>query len=108
MSDMGQVLAVNDSEFDQIMNDNKLVLVDFWADWCPPCKALSPILEQIANERDITIAKVNTDTNQLKMGQFGFRGIPALVLYHNGQPVDQQAGALPKAGFDDWLNRHMN
>jgi thioredoxin-like negative regulator of GroEL len=42
------------------------------------------------------------------MGQFGFRGIPALVLYHNGQPVDQQAGALPKAGFDDWLNRHMN
>ena len=62
----------------------------------------------IANERDITIAKVNTDTNQLKMGQFGFRGIPALVLYHNGQPVDQQAGALPKAGFDDWLNRHMN
>ena len=82
-------------------------VIDFYADWCGPCKMIAPSLEQIANERDITIAKVNTDANQLKMGQFGFRGIPALVLYHNGQPIDQQTGALPKAGFDDWLNRHM-
>ena len=85
MSDMGQVLAVNDSEFDQIMNDNKLVLVDFWADWCPPCKALSPILEQIANERDITIAKVNTDSDSMNAAKYGVRGIPAMFLFKNGK-----------------------
>ena len=60
---VGQVLTVTDSDFDQIMNDNKLVLVDFWAPWCGPCKALSPILEQISNEREIVIAKVNTDSD---------------------------------------------
>ncbi|HIE63816.1 MAG: thioredoxin [Methanobacteriota archaeon] len=105
---MGRVVNASDADYDMITKSSEWVLVDFWAPWCGPCKMIAPSLEQIANERDITIAKVNTDTNQLKMGQFGFRGIPALVLYHNGQPVDQQAGALPKAGFDDWLNRHMN
>lgn len=105
---MGRVVNASDADYDMITKSSEWVLVDFWAPWCGPCKMIAPFLEQIANERDITIAKVNTDTNQLKMGLFGFRGIPALVLYHNGQPVDQQAGALLKAGFDDWLNRHMN
>ena len=107
MSKMGRVVDANDADYDMITKSSEWVLVDFWAPWCGPCKMIAPFLDQISNERDITIAKVNTDVNQLKMGQFGFRGIPALVLYHNGEPVDQHSGAMPKAGFDDWLNRHM-
>lgn len=84
------------------------VLVDFWAPWCGPCKMISPILNQIAEERDITIAKVNTDMNPLSMGKFGFRGIPALVLFHNGQAVDQMTGARPKPMFDQWLGKYMD
>ena len=68
---------------------------------------IAPVLEQIAGEREITIAKVNTDVNPLTPGRFGVRGIPFLVLFHNGQRVDQKTGAMPKASFDQWLNTHM-
>jgi len=107
VSDMGQVLAVNDSEFDQIMNDNELVLVDFWAPWCGPCKALSPILEQIANERDITIAKINTDSDSMNAAKYGVRGIPAMFLFKNGKMIDNQTGMMPKSQLLGWLDQHI-
>ena len=66
-----------------------------------------PVLSSIAEEREITIAKVNTDVNPVTPGQYGVRGIPYLVLFHNGKPVDQHTGAAPKPFFDEWLNRHM-
>ena len=85
------------------------IVVDFWAPWCGPCKMIAPVLDQIAAERDnLTIAKVNTDVNPLTPGRFGVRGIPYLVLFHNGVQVDQKSGAMPKAGFDQWLNTHMS
>jgi len=84
------------------------VLVDFWAPWCGPCRMIAPTLSQIAEEREITIAKVNTDTNVLTPGQYGVRGIPYLILFHNGEPVDNMTGAMPKPGMDNWLNRHMS
>ena len=105
---MGRVVDVSDAEFDMATSSNEWVLVDFWAPWCGPCKMIAPILNQIANEKDITIAKVNTDMNPLSMGKFGFRGIPALVLFQNGKPVDQNTGAMPKAMFDQWLGKYMN
>ena len=83
------------------------VIVDFWAPWCGPCKMIAPVLEQLSGEREMTIAKVNTDVNPLSAGKFGIRGIPALLLFHNGQLVDQQSGAMPKPQFDQWLDRHM-
>ena len=64
-------------------------------------------IELDAEEREITIAKVNTDVNPVTPGKYGVRGIPYLVLFHNGEPVDQHTGAAPKPFFDNWLNRHM-
>lgn len=105
----GAIVETSDETFDTVTTENEWVLVDFWAPWCGPCKMIAPVLEQIADERDnLTIAKVNVDDNQNSPGRFGVRGIPTLVLFHNGEPVDQHSGAMQKGGFDDWLNRHMN
>ncbi len=105
----GAIVEASDATFDTVTTENEWVLVDFWAPWCGPCKMIAPVLEQIADERDnLTIAKVNVDHNQNSPGRFGVRGIPTLVLFHNGEPVDQHSGAMQKGGFDDWLNRHMN
>jgi thioredoxin 1 len=106
---VGAIVEASDATFDTVTTENEWVLVDFWAPWCGPCKMIAPVLEQIADERDnLTIAKVNVDDNQESPGRFGVRGIPTLVLFHNGEPVDQHSGAMQKGGFDDWLNRHMN
>ena len=104
----GAIVETSDETFDTVTTENEWVLVDFWAPWCGPCKMIAPVLEQIADEREnLTIAKVNVDNNQNSPGRFGVRGIPTLVLFHNGEAVDQHSGAMQKAGFDDWLNRHM-
>lgn len=104
---MGKVINASDATFDEITGKG-WVLVDFWAPWCGPCKMVAPILEQIASERDITIAKVNTDENRNTPGRFGVRGIPTLVLFNEGQVADQRTGAATKPNLDSWLDGHMN
>jgi len=104
---MGQVVDASDSDFDVVANSDKWVLADFWAPWCGPCRMVTPVLEQIAGEREITIAKVNTDINPVSSGRFGIRGIPALILFRDGEIVDRMTGAMPKNGMDAWLDRHM-
>ena len=74
---MGEVRSVSDAEYENSVNDSEWVLVDFWAPWCGPCKALAPVLEQVANEREILIAKVDTDSNPANAGKLGVRGIPS-------------------------------
>ena len=103
------VVQLSENTFDEeISSATEPILVDFWAEWCGPCKMIAPVLDQIAAERsNLTIAKVNTDVNPVTPGRFGVRGIPFLVLFHNGKPVDQKTGAMPKPGFDQWLNTHM-
>lgn len=104
---MGEVRTVSDLEYDNSINDGEWVLVDFWAPWCGPCKALAPVLEQVAAEREILIAKVDTDTNPANAGKLGVRGIPALFLYHNGNLVAKQSGAMPKPQLLNWIDQHM-
>jgi thioredoxin 1 len=105
---MGEVKAVSDTNFDEAISADEWVLVDFWAPWCGPCKALGPILEQVAAESPVTIAKVNTDSDSMNAARLGVRGIPALFLFHNGKMVANQAGMVPKPKLMDWLNKHMS
>jgi len=104
----GEILETSDATFDEVTGAGGWVLVDFWAPWCGPCKAIAPVLEQLVAERDnLTIAKVNVDNNPTSPGRFGVRGIPTLVLFNDGKVVDQMTGAKSKE-FDDWLDRHMS
>ena len=86
----------------------KPIIVDFWAPWCGPCKMIAPVLNEIAQEREITIAKVNTDSNPVSPGRFGVRGIPALLLFNNGEMIDRMTGAMPKQNMDAWLDKYMS
>ena len=92
------VLKVNKSNFEEIKNSEKPVLLDFYADWCGPCRMLSPVVDEIAEERDdIVVGKVNVDDEDELASQFGVFSIPTLVVLKNGRVVSQASGARPKA-----------
>lgn len=97
---------VSDEEFDSTVLAGGPVLVDFWAEWCGPCKQISPVLDEIAKEFDgkLTVAKVNIDQNPEAPQRFGVRGIPTLILFKDGKPVATKVGALPKGQLVEWLN----
>ena len=98
--------AVSDDSFEQdVLNAGDPVLVDFWAEWCGPCKMISPALEEIAGEMDgrVTIAKVNIDENPLTPQKYGVRGIPTLMLFKGGQVAATKVGALPKNQLAEWV-----
>ena len=87
---------INAEDFERTITDNDIVLVDFWADWCGPCKRFAPIYEKASEEHsDITFAKLDTDANQELSGQLGIEGIPTLMAFREGVLVFNQAGALP-------------
>ena len=89
-------MITTDNNFNEVINSNDLVLVDFWADWCGPCKMLSPILDEIADERGLLVGKLNVDENPAKMEEYSVHSIPTMVLFKSGQPVKTIAGAKPK------------
>lgn len=107
---MGTSKPVTDTSFENdVLKSSTPVLVDFWAEWCGPCRALSPKLEEIANEMGgrVTIAKVNVDENEETPRKYGIRGIPALLLFKGGQEVGQLVGNHPKDAIVDFLNKNI-
>ena len=91
-------IKVNKSNFEEIKNSEKVVLLDFYADWCGPCRMVGPVIEEIAKEReDIVVGKVNVDEENELAGEFGVFSIPTLVVMKGGKVVAQDAGAKPKA-----------
>ncbi|MDX2113551.1 MAG: thioredoxin TrxA [Alphaproteobacteria bacterium] len=100
-------LHIDDHEFEQkVLKSAEPVLVDFWAEWCGPCRQIAPVLDEIAKERagKITVAKVNIDKNPGTPQKYGVRGIPTLILFKNGQAVSTKVGSLPKSKLVEWID----
>ncbi len=102
---------VSDDTFDdEVLKSSTPVVVDFWAEWCGPCKQISPALEEIASELDgkVKIAKINIDENPSTPGKYGIRAIPTLILFKDGEVSSTQMGAHPKGKLMDWINESIS
>ena len=103
-------VAVTDDNFDaEVRQADVPVLVDFWAEWCGPCKQIGPALEELSDEMagKIKIVKVNVDENPNSPAQLGVRGIPALFMFKNGEVVSNKTGAAPKAALQGWIEESV-
>jgi thioredoxin 1 len=89
-------LIITDESFDRVLDSHDLVLIDFWAPWCGPCKKVSPILDEISNERGLWVGKLNVDENPIKSTEYSVTSIPYMVLFKSGKPVKTIIGAKPK------------
>jgi thioredoxin 1 len=98
--------AVSDADFEKmVLKSSVPVVVDFWAEWCGPCKQIAPALEEISKELGDTvqIVKMNVDENQIEPSKYGIRGIPTLLIFKDGKVLAQKVGAAPKKALSDWI-----
>jgi len=106
---MAEVLKLNEADFDAAIQSDKPILVDFWAEWCGPCRMIAPVLDQLASEMgdQVTIAKVNVEDNHSLAQRFGISSIPNLKVFKNGVEVDNIVGAVPKVRLQEALQKHI-
>ncbi len=105
---MGEVTVLTDADFESFTNQDGVVLVDFWAPWCGPCKRIAPIIDELSDEMgEVKFAKINTDENQQTAIAQGVMSIPTLMVYKDGQKVDTVIGAVPKDNLASTLKRHV-
>ena len=105
-----KVVELTDDSFDSdVLQSKTPVLVDFWASWCAPCKAISPVVDGLADEYDgkVKVAKLNVDENPATPGKYGVRGIPTLILFKGGKVVDQVVGAVPKNQLESLIKKAL-
>jgi thioredoxin 1 len=101
------MLEISDGEFEEVVQKNRVVVVDFWAPWCPPCRALAPIVEELSKEYEgrAVLAKINVDQNRAKANEYGIRSIPTLLFFKEGKLVDRQVGAVPKRVIQEKIEK---
>jgi thioredoxin 1 len=105
---MAKPLAVTDATFtDEVLKSEQPVLVDFWADWCGPCKMVAPVVEELAADYDgkLKVTKVDVDSSPLTAGTYGIRSIPTLLIFKDGKPVNQVVGAVPKQVLQEKIDQ---
>ena len=107
---MSKPIELTDSNFEEtLLSSSTPVLVDYWAEWCGPCKMVAPVLEELAEELEgkITIGKIDVDSNRYSAAKQNVMSIPTLILFKDGNPVDQRVGALTKNQLKDFINEHI-
>jgi thioredoxin 1 len=106
---MSKAVEITDANFEEVTKTDKPVLVDFWAEWCGPCKMIGPVVEELAGEYDgkAVIGKLNVDENPGVSAKFGIRSIPTLLVLKNGEIVEKQVGAVPKAALAEKIDAHV-
>lgn len=111
MAETTNTLTVTDSSFSEVVEDSDgLVMVDFWAAWCGPCKLVGPIVEQLGDEyadKGVKVAKLDVDANPRTASRFGIRSIPSILFFRDGQHVDTVIGAVPKAHLEKKISEHL-
>jgi thioredoxin 1 len=106
---MAKALVANEANFESLINTDKPVLIDFWAEWCGPCRMIGPVVEELATEMEgsVVIAKVDVDSNPSLSVQYGIRSIPALMVFKNGKVVEKMVGVQPKAELERRIKAHI-